>query len=243
MVHDQLKLASDDAFFNEDHISFMLKKYRTLLIKREYERRKGEITDASYQTICLDLEEVPAIPDEPCEGGSYMRSVEKIPKLIDGIIPRLYFTDYFQGEITYVSRQRLRYTGNNRWLKNIVYAAIGPDDYLYLKSSNPQLFYVEQMRFSGIFDDPEKASELDCDRPEEGEGCDPWDREFPIEEWMQAMLIESVVRELLGYRYQFYDKRNDANDNDATDIGYGNARRNTADRGDDAGNNAGDTGQ
>jgi len=38
MILDQLKLTSDDANFNENHVIFLLNKYRALAIKEEYER-------------------------------------------------------------------------------------------------------------------------------------------------------------------------------------------------------------
>ena len=109
MCLDELKLYSDDALYTEEHIMFLLGKYRTFLIKQRYSDVKKQIPESNYQTICLDLIEVPAISGEPCEGGSYLRSKEKIPFLMKIGNPRVYPIDYYQGEITYVSRDRMRY--------------------------------------------------------------------------------------------------------------------------------------
>ena len=79
MVLDQLKGMSDDFDFTEDHVIFLLSKFRGYLLKQKYADIRKEIPDIDYQTICLDLQEVPAISGEPCEGGSYLRSVQKIP--------------------------------------------------------------------------------------------------------------------------------------------------------------------
>ena len=116
---------------------FLLGKYRTFLIKQRYSDIKKQIPESNYQTICLDLIEVPAISGEPCEGGSYLRSKEKIPFLMKVGNPKVYPVDYYQGEITYVSRERMRYVGYNKYLSNIVYSSIAPDNYLYMKSFNP----------------------------------------------------------------------------------------------------------
>ena len=212
MCLDELKLYSDDALYTEEHIMFLLGKYRTFLIKQRYSDIKKQIPESNYQTICLDLIEVPAILGEPCEGGSYLRSKEKIPFLMKIGNPRVYPIDYYQGEITYVSRDRMRYVGYNKYLQNIIYASLGPDNYLYFKSFNPQFLYLEKVRMTGIFEDTLAASELQCPDESGNTVCDVLDREFPIEAALVPPMIELVVKELLGAEYKPDDKTNDAKD-------------------------------
>lgn len=210
LVLDELKLTSDDALFNEEHVMFLLGKYRGLLLKQQYKDIKKEIPESNYQTLCLDLIQVPAITGEPCEGGTYLRSKEKIPFLMPVATPRVYPEDYYQGDITYVSRERMKYVGYNRWLPNIIYASIGPDNYLYFKSFNPQYLYLEKARLTGIFEEPEKAAELECNRDEST--CDPMDMKFPLEEALIPQVVELVVRELSRPEYLPEDKQNNADD-------------------------------
>ena len=212
MILDEIKSVRDDAFFTEDHIIFLIGKLRTFLIKQRYSDIKKQIPESNYQTICLDLIEVPAISGEPCEGGSYLRSKEKIPFLMKIGNPKVYPVDYYQGEITYVSRERMRYVGYNKYLKNIIYASIGPDNYLYFKSFNPQYLYLEKARMTGIFEDPQAASELQCPDKNGDTVCDILDRTFPIEEALIPPMIELVVKELLGAEYRPKDEANDAKD-------------------------------
>ena len=91
-----------------------------------------------------------------------MRSSVKVPIPMQIGSPKVTPMDYYQGEITYVSRERMRYVGYNRFLPNIIYCSIGPDQYLYFKSFNPQYLYLEKVKFTGIFENAEKASELEC---------------------------------------------------------------------------------
>lgn len=210
LVLDELKLTSDDALFNEEHVMFLLGKYRGLLLKQQYKDIKKEIPESNYQTLCLDLIQVPSITGEPCEGGTYLRSKEKIPFLMPVATPRVYPEDYYQGDITYVSRERMKYVGYNRWLPNIIYASIGPDNYLYFKSFNPQYLYLEKARLTGIFEEPEKAAELECNR--DGSTCDPMDMKFPLEEALIPQVVELVVRELSRPEYLPEDKQNNADD-------------------------------
>lgn len=211
MVLDELKLSSDDSYFTEDHIIFLLGKYRTFLLKQRYSDIKKPIPESNYQTICLNLIQVPAISGEPCEGGVYLRSDKKIPFIMKIGNPRVYPIDYYQGEITYVSRDRMRYVGYNKFLQNIIYCSLGPDNYLYFKSSNPQYLYLEEVRFTGIFEDPMLPKELLC--PNETELiCDPIDNEFPLEEALIPPLIELVVKELSNSIYRPEDENNNSKD-------------------------------
>ena len=212
MCLDELKLYSDDALYTEEHIMFLLGKYRTFLIKQRYSDVKKQIPESNYQTICLDLIEVPAISGEPCEGGFYLRSKEKIPFLMKIGNPRVYPIDYYQGEITYVSRDRMRYVGYNKYLQNIIYASLGPDNYLYFKSFNPQFLYLEKVRITGIFEDTLAASELQCPDENGDTVCDVLDREFPIENALIPPLIQLVVEELTKAEYKPEDKENNSDD-------------------------------
>ena len=212
MCLDELKLYSDDALYTEEHIMFLLGKYRTFLIKQRYSDVKKQIPESNYQTICLDLIEVPAISGEPCEGGSYLRSKKKIPFLMKIGNPRVYPIDYYQGEITYVSRDRMRYVGYNKYLQNIIYASLGPDNYLYFKSFNPQFLYLEKVRMTGIFEDTLAASELQCPDENGDTVCDVLDREFPIENALIPPLIQLVVEELTKAEYKPEDKENNSDD-------------------------------
>ena len=213
MVLDELKGMSDDFAFTEDHIAFLLGNYRSFILKqRYYTDIKKAISESNYQTICLDLIEVPAISGEVCEGGSYLRSKDKIPVTLMIGNPRVYPIDYYQGEIAYISRDRMRYVGYNKWMKNIIYCSIAPDGYLYFKSWNPQFLYLEKVKFTAIFENAKEVSGLTCDG-DEGTACDFLDRTFPIEEALVPPLIELVVNELRKAEYAPSDEENNADDN------------------------------
>lgn len=213
MILDELKGMSDDFTYTEDHITFLLNKYRPFLLRQRYSDLRKPIPEGNYQTLCLELIEVPAISGEPCEGGSYLRGKDKLPITMGVGNPRVYPIDFYQGEITYVSRDRMRYVGYNKFLQNIIYCSIAPDGYLYLKSWNPQFLYLGNVRFTAIFEDASAASGYEC--PSEGGdvACDILDRQFPIEDSLVPPLIELVVKELRGPEYAPKDERNDANDN------------------------------
>lgn len=222
MILDLAKVAnSDDSVYTEDHVIFLCKKYRALLIKQEQEKQKGTedvVSEFEMQEICLDLEKVPAIDGDPCSGGYYLRTTEAIPKLLEGTVPKVYPVDYYQGtNIALVSRDRMRYIGSSKYLQNIIYASLGPDLHIYLNSSNPQFLYLKKLRMSAVFEDFESVGELLCDKDGESISCDPLDMDFPIREHLVPVLIDGVVKELLGAAYRPADTQNNASD-DLSDI-------------------------
>lgn len=212
--------ASDDSYINEDHVLFLVKKYRSFLIKKEQEKERSSQDVASefeYQQICLDLEKVPAIDGEPCTGGYYLRTTQKMPKILEGTQPKVYPLDYFQGiHISYINRDRMRFVGTNPYLKNIIYVALDPTQHLVLKSSNSQFFYLEgenKLRMSAIFEDFDAAADLLCDQEGNNTSCDPYDMEFPIRDYLVPTLIELVVKALVNSIAIKPDEQNNAKDN------------------------------
>ena len=216
MVLDELKGFSDDYIYTEDHVLFLCKKYRSFLIKKEQDKEKASTDIASefeYQQICLDLEKVAAIDGEPCTGGYYLRTVQKIPKILEGTKPRVYPMDFYQGvNISYIPRDRMRFTGSNPYLQNIIYVSVGPDLHLYLNSSNPQFMYLKKLRMNALFEDIDAASELLCDEDGSPKPCDVLDMEFPIRDYLVPLLIDLVVKELSGASVRKEDTRNNAKD-------------------------------
>ena len=92
---------------------------------------------------------------------------------------------------------------------------MGPDKHLYLSSSNPQAQYLETLRLKGLFEDFEKAFELECN--EDGKPCDEMERDFPLEVALVPDLIARVVKDALGMAWKTSDSNNNAND-DLADI-------------------------
>lgn len=215
MVLDSVKIVSDDSIINEDHVIFLLNKYRAFLIKQKYENAKNEIPQSMYQTLCLTLNEVPAIPGVVCSNSTYLKSDQKVPDLLPGIgTTTVYPYDYYSGNIAFISRERMKYVGHNRFLPNMIYCSIGPDHYLYFKSDNPQFQFLKKVSFTGVFEDPDKAAEVSCEeKDEDGNNvCDIMDKNFPIEEDMIPQLLELVTQQVLGAAYRPADTSNNAQD-------------------------------
>jgi len=212
MVMDKLKQNTDDTYFTEDHIIFLLDKYRNFLLKQD-KSADSELTEANYQTLCIPLIEVPSIVGESCEDRLYLRSKDKIPALLNKGIVTVQPPDYFGStHIQYVDKHRFRFTGENKYLKNIIYVTLF-DKYLYLKSENPQFIYLKDIKMTGIFENAAEAAKLACE-PQ----CDSLDSEFPISDDKVPQLLEFVYKELQGPVIEPEDKDNNAQDDKAPKV-------------------------
>ena len=210
---DAIKAFSDDAYVNEDHIIFLLGKYRGALLQ-QYHNIKKLIPESNFQTICLTLEEAENIP---CTTSPILKSVEEIPSLMPVGNPSIMLFNGMESEnIVFVPFARLKFIGRNKWKQNFIYVAVGPDNHLYLNSMNPQASYLSSLRMKGLFEDFEKAAEMACDN-EGNKSCDTMELDFPMEVSLIPDLIARVVRDALGVFYKPSDKTNNAAD-DLADI-------------------------
>jgi hypothetical protein len=55
MVLDELKARSDDFYYTEDHIMFLLDKYRAFLLKQKYRIPKSVVLNSNYSYIELTV--------------------------------------------------------------------------------------------------------------------------------------------------------------------------------------------
>jgi hypothetical protein len=215
MCLDLLKGMSDDFTYTEEHIAYLLDKFRAVLLKQRYDKsRKKEIPYSNYQTIEMDL-------GVSTTENKYYVCTPKIPYTLQIGIPRISVAEDHYGDINleYVSRERLPFVGNNRYLQNFWYCAIDEQNRLCLKASSVRLFEDEvsadnptiKFRITALFENPrELPNEITF-----ADGTDELDRNIPIEEALIPTLIEMVVKEIAGSVYRPTDDRNNAKDDNA----------------------------
>lgn len=218
MVLDLVKLRSDDAYFTEEHVMFLASQMRALLLNRKYKGSRGAVynptTLSDVQEICVPVQ--PTEMPTGCSSG-WLKSTVPIPKMSDYPQPTASSLNAMVSyAVTMIPMERMPYVGHNKWLKNIIYVALGPDGYLYLHGFTPQSAYVDNIKLQGVFYDAFEAAKLSCD--ENGEQCDPMKVRFPLDEALLPQCIEMTARMLLGSKYAPSDAKNDARDN-LSDIG------------------------
>ena len=205
MVLDVLKIHSDDAKFTEDHVIFLLTKYRAYALKQTYAKAGKNIAHENYQTLLMTLSET-VLPNNTCGLGEYLISNEKIPSIIEVGNPKVYPVNYFNGEISFVPKERMKYVGHNRFLPNIIYCSINTNDHMYFKSANPQFSMLEQAELYAVFEDPEDVYKTEDDY----NGI--LDKDFPLEYALIPSVAELVIKDLTNGLYKPSDNSNDAQD-------------------------------
>lgn len=210
MVLDLLKANSaDDGYYTLEHCIFLLDKSRANLLNNKYENKPLTPLESNYQTICLDVELKDNIEGLPCEG-KILESKETIPDSLSITDPIVSGSSYFLSErMTYVSPERFRFVGHNKWLQDIIYFTEF-NNKVYIKSVNPQYKYLKQIKYKSIFENPSKAAEMSCNK--DNNTCDMLDTDFPLEEGLQQALIELTAKELATGIYKPADNNNDASD-------------------------------
>jgi hypothetical protein len=199
---DLVKGQSDDFSYTEEHVAFLLDKYRALLLKQRYGNDpKKYIPTDNYSNIIINIQN--------------NKSTNYIPKIMNIGIPRvtlfkeedycIHSEQYYSYNVEYVVRERFPFVGNNKYLKNIKYCTIDPYNLLLTK---------------GIEDDTTLSLTAVLETPVQEEGKDKIDSVFPLEESLIPNLIQMVVKDLLPASYRPEDSTNNANDDLATLAGY-----------------------
>lgn len=198
MCLDEIKLASDDSYITEDHILFLISKYRAFLLRQKYDKTTLPVAESNYQKIKVSTDSI--IPD-----------VMGIAK------PRVYVGEgAAKVSYTFVTPHRFEFVSNNRILKPISYCTINDENKLEFKATPDASTTIN---LYAVFEDCVKASEF---KPT----GDILDETCPIESELVSGVQELVVKDALGIAYRPTDFINNATD-DLSKIGVaaGNSRK------------------
>lgn len=212
MTLDALKIHSDDSKFTEDHVIFLLNKYRAFVLNQKYSKPYDSIGEANFQTKDIEMNA------ESGFGDIIFISLSKIPNtlkisipdiVIEGINDKTYITEESKDqatkilknkEIIFVNNKRFKYVGNNRYLNNIIYATIKEDGYMY----HTKLFInnvpiILNLKIRAIFEDPIITGDI-------------LENDFPLEASLVPNVLELVMKDLTNGLYKPSDNTNDAQD-------------------------------
>lgn len=210
-ISDFSKTISDDSIITLDHIIFTMSKYRNYILNSQFSNIKKEIGDSNYQTICIDLEL--SSNNDFCGAKPVLVSTEKIPYTMTIGNSRVYpIAGFMFGNIQFINNSKFRYVGDNKFLKNITYATIGPDQHMYLTSNNENFIYMPKVRMTALFTDIEQASELECDADGNIDSCDILDHRFPLDDSYLPMLMKLTIQDITGASWKPTDDTNNAAD-------------------------------
>lgn len=185
MCLDEIKLASDDSYITEDHILFLISKYRAFLLKQKYEKTNMPVSFSNYQLV-------------ESNDGDYVPAIMSVAK------PIVTYTDNNDNTVhlTYVSPHRYLFVGNNKTLKAIKYCTVDMDNCFRCTMD------VDGVCIYAVFEDILEPSK----KLAESQNIDILDLVCPIETELVPGVQELVVKDVLGMAYRPQDTINNAHD-------------------------------
>lgn len=208
-VFEHLNAYSDDIKLSEEHIAFVVNNKRNMLLKQYMSNLKKEIPQEAIQTVCMPLE-----LDPNCfEGLEVLKSTTKIPPTLDNTgrsnIIKAYGGLRFTKNINIVDYSRIPFVGSEPYTSKQLYVSVDPRSYLIVFNTEGSHKVLEQLEIEGVFENPEEAYELRCDKPVsensfetlEDPNCDFYDQQYPIESALISPMVMQIVQELL-LKYQ-----------------------------------------
>ena len=112
MCLDEIKAMSDDAYVTEDHIVFLISKYRSHLLRQKYDKTNTPVAQSNFQTITVDISDPVPL---------YIMGIAK-PQIClpSGTYPPMIYFEY-------VPYNRYKYSGNNKYTASLKRATITPE--------------------------------------------------------------------------------------------------------------------
>lgn len=213
-ISDFSKTIVDDSIITIDHILFVMSKYRNYILNSQFANMKKQPSDSNYQQICIPLTADNGTVDF-CGKEDVLRSIDKVPYTMVNLGAHTIYppAGFIYGNFQLVNNTKFKYSGHNPYLGNMVYATIGPDDHLYLKSKNKDFLNLSKVVMSAIFEDPEKAALMECDSDGKcADNCDLMDKRFPLDDSYLPLLMQFCVRDITGAAWKPSDDSNNASD-------------------------------
>lgn len=203
MALDALKIHSDDSKFTEDHVIFLLNKYRAYALHQKYSKTLEGVNNRNYQTIQVSIK---YLESNRLEGEYYARSDKSIPNILTITLPEVWRDEFRNEECVYTTDKRLKYTGNNRFLKKTIYCSVSNENKLWIKSTNVDVKTISYVFLYAVFSDPIEAYNFVTSTE------DILDLDFPLEDVLVPSVLELVLKDLTNGIYKPSDTTNDAQD-------------------------------
>lgn len=218
MVLDMLKQISDDAYYTEEHIMFLLSKVRASLLMKKYHYSRNQafvkIDKANYQEI-----EFPLYADTAQGPGLWYRGEleKRVPKLHTVGNPTAFIIRNLRNEtVSVVPPERLPFVGYNKWLKHSIYCSVSDNNDIYVRQLDEDGDALTSVYLYAIYENALESTPFSAD-PVDVTATEFMDKRFPLEDSLMASCIELTVQELTGAKYSPEDKHNNAKD-DMSDV-------------------------
>ena len=211
IILDQIRATSDDSLYNDAHISYLIDKYRSMLLKQKYSDVRKRIPSSNTQTVKISFEQKNddlGLSTNELISTSYIPQMVSIGALDSSVSISSAGNDLNGIHMSFVPYERIRFVGNDQFLNKIIYFSLDKNNKLIAKSNGNAIQYLKSVNLTAVFDNPREAFLFNKDK----NGFDMLDIEFPLEDSLQSTLIEVIVERLLRSSRLNSDEVNNASD-------------------------------
>lgn len=205
MVLDELKAKSDDFYYTEDHIIFLLEKYRAFLLKQKYRTPKSVVLNSNYSYIEHTV--TTASPNSQVINTELQLGI--LPIAYPKLTAKSNSEDTKEIIFNYCTEDRRLFLRQSNYFKNM--------HYFYFLENNLVLNLGDKIwgnavlrnfiiTIKAVLESPSKVyKSLD-------ENTNILDMVFPLEESLISPLLEMVVKDLTSAMFKPEDDVNNGKD-------------------------------
>jgi hypothetical protein len=194
-IREGLKILNIDSDMTDRQIQFLMRIYRSIVIRQHIINNPGEHRDMLTQTLYMPLELVPdnRFPEYSTSGFTVLRTTDKLPNIVGQQMYKEYevrLDSLLGSEIEMVHKSRAA---------NFLYAPVSfiygfrdDNEYIYVVSKNTQYKNLTRLTVTAILEEPEDELKVHKDIVEL--------ERYPITTnlWgnVKDMVIQYVIREM-----------------------------------------------
>jgi hypothetical protein len=209
-IRELVNAYSDDSNLSDEHIFFMIKNTRNLLIKQQMSNLRKDVPREALQVISLPMD-----IDKQCFNEfDVIKSTIKIPATLDNTGRSDLHQAYVLGSrfiknINIIDYNQLPFVGADKYAQAQLFLSVDHKNYLIGFNTEGRHLSLEEVEVEAVFQDPEEAYKLSCDYDPD---VDFFDVEFPINGSLVSPLKNQVLQELLLKFKLPLDMQNNAED-------------------------------
>lgn len=212
-IRERLRQNIDDSDITNREIIFHVNNQRALFYRNQYNQRNRSVDEEIKQILKFTMAQDTTEECGDLADCHVMKSTQKLPSTLElhhkNAIFKVTALDKTAISFNLVSWNEFPYQGLSRYTKNEVYVAVGPDNYLYMKSTNKLVKFITSILVTAILENPLDIKDFNlCP---DASACQDLDTfEYPIKAYAFAYIADQVVN-ALGVKLNIpEDEQNDS---------------------------------
>lgn len=214
-IRERIRQLADDSDVDNREIIFHVNQQRALFYRNQYNQRNRTVDEEIKQLLRFEMAQDSIEECGESKNCYIIKSVKPLPATIElhhrNAIFKITSTSKTAVPFSIVSWNEFPYQGLGKYSQNELFATVGPDNHIYIKSSNKLIKFVESILVTAILENPlDIENYTPCPN---GETCFDLDSfEYPIKGYAYAYIQDKVVNIFVNKLQVPQDEENDSED-------------------------------